>query len=326
MTFLNKHREIYKHLICTERNLYYIFKIQFSIDYYELFFIDRYLGFDINKGGYYKLNSDQFTSFLINHNIATKVIVDKNQFIKEIKNRINNNNIMTANIKLRYPDKANPYEYVTNIIIEGIEDNNLILTKLSNIEEKVCYKESYNKFLERLYTIDDHTELIVYENNDIFKEIYTYKSKDKKLKYIMLNLYGLTAKGLNKDMYTYNHGRSTILKILDKHQHNVNEYILSGVKRKEYSSFSKRIRQMIYPSLICMQSLSNSMSITEKQKVIMIIKNINKYLDNADKFILLFFHTLNKEYFIKYRDNIEKLSKQFKIYQKFIHNYILEII
>lgn len=313
--------KIYKEFMCFDRVVYYILKNCFHINNMELLFIDRYMGF-YQKDGEWLNVLDGMSKFIRNSGIVKELKISIDEISNYFINNINNtNNKVVTTAKFFYPDDKNPYPYYSYLIIEKCYTEYAVLTKLSNVDQKICFKES----MENLYDILDQKqtiEILVFDEN-LAKEYIPSGKVEHEVRGILLNCFMYKKGDLIK---TFNESNNnTIIDNANYHLLKKDEYIANGVKRSEYSSFARRIHEMIFASFRCYEYLKlQKVSLPSKLEY---IKNeLEAHMTYANRHILTFIWTKELDVFDLYYAEMLLVDNLEKEYRKEFQNVVISYL
>lgn len=316
---------IYKEFMCFDRTIYYLLKNWCEVKDIELFFIDRYIGFCNDEKEGWKTLLDGMKKMLFNKGIIEVVNVPVDKIREYIAEGIEQNDYKVISYaKFFYPDKEKPYPYTSYLIIEGYDDEDVVLTKLSNVEQKIRFKCNENELKNLLVQDNNTVELLLFRKSPIFEDIRELNCKDK-VKYIVNDVYEYDLKYLNDQLQEAESKESEIMKNADYHKSRLDLYISEGVHRKNYSSFARRINEMVFPSFRCFEILKRE-NVIENKDLSIIKERLENCLDQANKSILSFIWTKDTKDFDKYIDKMSESDEVYNLFRDGFHKEVSKII
>ncbi|WP_017414122.1 hypothetical protein [Clostridium tunisiense] len=312
---------IYKEFMCFDRTIYYLLKNWCSMKDIELFFLDRYIGFNNDEKNGWTSSLDGLKNMLFNKGIIEVINIPISRMKDYISDDLSKDNFrVIAYAKFLYPDKDKPFPYTSYVVVEGYEDEYVILTKLSNVEQKIRYKEHEKNLEDILVHENGEVTLLVFRNSPIFEHIESLSCKDK-IKYVLKDVFQYSEKFLDEKLNEIESGESAILNNLEFHKLRLEQYITEGVHRKNYSSFARRINEMIFPSFRCYNILKKEGLIINDE--LEVVKNkLENDLSLANKYALSFIWTKDKTYFTQYVEKMEEANEDYLLYRRKFHNQV----
>ena len=314
--------KIYKEFMCYDRVVYYILKNCFNIRNMELLFIDRYMGFYQKNGEWINI-LDGMSRFLKDSGIVKELEIDINELSNFFSKNINNTNNKVVTIaKFYYPDDKNPYPYYSYLIIEKCYKEYAVLTKLSNVDQKICFNES----IKNLYDILDQKpaiKIFVF-NESIAKKCIPSGKIELEVKEVLKNCFMYKKEQLT-EIFNESSDNTTIINNANTHLHKRDEYVANGVKRSEYSSFARRIHEMLFASFQCYEYLK-----LRKANIPDNLDNIKNKLEEhmtyANRHILTFIWTKEIDIFDLYYNEMLLVNTLVKEYRNEFQKIVIEYL
>lgn len=320
----NEEIQEYLEYICIDGYMYYIYKEKFGIQNMELFFLDRYLGFEQREDDLVTHYSNGLENFLRNQGIMEHVTIAPEEFLYFYRNEVLPNNYqILIDTYFTYPDETAPFKYYSFILVNEVKEDKIVVTKIANIDPKVRIELTEEEFKDILDLHDGKISIYVYKCSSIFNQIQNVPGPERLR--MTASLMGIDKESLEK-VYTEKSQKDTIIHdILSEHQANLESYLQNGVERKKYSNFIRKISEAIKPSLVCLeQAESLGMDLGEDLKREK--ENVETALYKASNNILAFLFRKKEKLFDNYCEQMKNLDIHYKKYIEEYHKFIMKSI
>jgi len=316
-----QNEEIYKEFMCYDRVNYYILKDCFGIEDMELLFLDRYMGFYQNQDMSWSNHLDGMSDYIFKSGITECSKIKTEALLDYFEHYIKPGDKVVTVAQFFYPDKVAPYPYHSYLIIEKFTKDNIIMTKLSNVDQKIQYKDTYDHFIE-LIENKDEIELYHYRREVAIEKLGD-KGQINSFQKILINNFGYSVEFLNKKYNEIIGCKNCILENANYHKERLDHYLFNGIHRNEYSSFVRRIHELLYASfqaLVSLQEHGEHVSI----ELMKIQKELENSIDVANRHILAFIWTKEIDVFNKYYEECLNTARLYDNYRMLFHDKIVK--
>ncbi|WP_242292472.1 hypothetical protein [Bacillus cereus group sp. BfR-BA-01441] len=318
--------EEYKKLLCYDRTQYLVLKDMIGIQDIELFFVDRYLGFDFIEGEFF-LNHNRFHEFLVSRNIETSCKVENRKLIDIIKIDYLNKGLVPCIMgEFEYPDSKQSFMASVKYIIHDYNAVDVKFSRPSNVEalHNIIWKT--NDFEATLIKDGEYTDITIYGNFEVLKCFNELSVRDK-INLIVNDYYRLSNGEIQVAFDEFMSKKSPILKVRDYHYDRISEYLDIGIEREKYNTFIRRIDQMLFPQLLVANYLLDTLTFKFDTGTLKnCIKDIQDIIDGTAKLINFFFIKQDEKMFNKYIDNLTILDNHYQFFLRKYNKLISEII
>ena len=311
--------KVVQSFVCYEKTLYHFFKRILKIEFFELLFFDRYIGFQYTEGmePLIPLENSLLTRIRNQFQTDFNVEIDKvEDFLKIFQKAEFCGQVQLLTV---FPDGNSIY---TSALIEDLKDNTVYFTRTTAVEKRVRTPMPLNTFVESLLYVDGKTTISIFNSNSEYLQ-YLKNLSDKNLMLEVGKYFGYTAKNDNLYLYgkliTPNKDALEHLKkdILNKK----GMYIDSGIPKKDQFRLHKHISNKIIPAIMAWEH-EEKLPASIKSSLI----NVREDLNNLYKWFSLFYIKHNEEIFEKYIQQLERFIFNYSIFQTQIHHYLIKII
>lgn len=141
--------------VCYERVIYYLFKYVYHLDYFCLFYLDRFWGWKYGESQEPIIPSYNGFEQFLDREIYVHVKVPKGDIIEYIRLRFESSAKLFIPVWVKHYSDGTPY--ITPIILEGMDENGFIYySKHTAVDRSCCKKLSKEDFLSMLAPDDNN--------------------------------------------------------------------------------------------------------------------------------------------------------------------------
>lgn len=235
--------------VCHERVIYYLFKKQYGINYFPIFYLDRYLGWIYSDGSEPLLPACNGLEEFLQNYVYEEECTSKERVIEEFYKIFEHGNKISIPLWMKHFSDGTPY--VTAVLLEGMDiNNNIYYTKHTAVDKKCCIRFSKEEFEKKLnpdengsvhFSIIKYPRLLDKLRNMDFLEMY---------RYVFYNLYkyDIGKNGITKNGNEVSFDISGFDKFVDDLRKNPHKIITeSGVPKHQQFRLNVHINNKIRP-------------------------------------------------------------------------------
>lgn len=172
--------------VCYERNIHYLSTNHYKLDKFPLFYLDRFVGWKYSESPEPIIPILNGFQDLIDNNFESKEIVKIENLRSKLKETFENSNKVTLPM---WVDHSDGTEYVTSVLLEGMDEKNVYYTKTNETWNRICSPIRYEEFEQKIaLEVDNSIEISVLKDLNLINLIKEMKPLEA-YKYIFYNVY-----------------------------------------------------------------------------------------------------------------------------------------
>lgn len=319
--------------VCYERNYIYLFKKQYGLEKFPLFYIDRFLGWEYSDSVEPLVPlSNGFLELLSKH-VKESGETPLNEFEGKLEELFSLGHKVSIPMTVEHVDGTS---YVTSVLLDGFDDKGIIyFTKTNETWNKICSPMDLNEFKGRLNPIDGMIQFEIIKYSEKISSLA--KLSDRELaNEIFSNLYGIS----NESDKFYQHNGTELKTTIS----GLTEYVESlskdraqildknGVPKHFQFRMHKHIDNKIRPLINFIHYVLNSeelsclMKNSLREDATFLNKEIEIHLNNVFKWASLIVSTRKDDYLDSYVDEIKSLERVMTSYLTMFRRVVVSIM